>query len=261
MVRHASFLVLERLIAWLETDVFFPGDVNHRWAFNTTHWQAVYYAGNDCCECGNMAGTGYPGARGDAVAWTEWNSGALMLFGGHGRSALREGDCDYDYLNDLYVNFVSFEGAVVTGAGKIGIYGTRGVFSTSSWPGGREGSATWSDKYGYQYIYGGYGYASTQTAGFLSDVWRWSTLSSGFTWVAGPQLTNMPVQKGAYGEASLDYYPSGRRSSHIWAVSPFEVVWIFGKGDAGSPSCAVCDCSDLTDFGSARRWKRRHSHE
>ena len=214
----------------------FPGPVNHRWIFNSTHWQAVYFD-EFCCTCGNMTGTGYPGALTEAMAWTETgSSGALMLFGGLGHEALRGGDCSYDYLNDLYVNFVHFQGKVVTGAGKIGVYGTRGIFNTSNWPGGRKNALVWSDRHGNHYIYGGYGFGSTGTPGYLGDVWRWSPVNGGFTWVAGPEQSNRPAQKGAYGETSLNYYPACRHSSHVWEVSPFDVVWIFGEADADSAS-------------------------
>jgi len=226
--------------------ISFPGYVNHRWIFNSTHWRAVYYADN-VGECGNLTGTGYPGARVHAVAWTDT---ASMLFGGYGHGPLlTNGDCEQNYLNDLYTNFVPFEGTVVADRAKIGVYGARGVFSVDNWPGGRLGSTAWSDKYANHYIYGGYGYAESMVGGYLGDLWRWSNLDGGFTWVAGPKVIDQLSQQGTYGEALLDHFPSCRCHSQVWESPPFDVVWIFGKENSiylflvRKPRL-VCDSSD-----------------
>ena len=209
--------------------------MNHRWTFNGTHWKALYYSDNPEA-CGNTTGNGYPGARHTATAWTEKGSGdALMLFGGFGFDVATNGQCSSGFLNDLNINFVRFPTAASTGAAKIGIYGTRGMFDVQNWPGGRSESVVWSDAFDDHYIYSGYGYGSTSSAGCLGDLWKWSALSGGFTWVAGPQLVNRPAQRGLYGEASLDYYPSGRYGSQIWKVAPNEIVWIFGEKSAPLP--------------------------
>jgi N-acetylneuraminic acid mutarotase len=89
----------------------------------------------------------------------------LWLFGGGGQ------------FNDLWkFSPTTKEWTWVSGSntGNVsGIYGTQGVAAASNVPGGREGSVSWIDSNGNLWLFGGIGYDSTGTVGYLNDLWRY----------------------------------------------------------------------------------------
>ena len=102
-----------------------------------------------------------PGGRYSAVTWTDQN-GNLWLFGGMGYdSGNGVGD-----LNDLWEFNLSTQEWTWMGGGNLlpdggydgglpGVYGTLGVAAPGNIPGGREGAATWTDKNGNLWLFGG----------------------------------------------------------------------------------------------------------
>ena len=205
-----------------------------------------------------------PGARHYAMTWTD-NVGRKWMFGGVGYplastppqpvSVITD-----DRLNDLWV----WQGSEDVGAwtpanlpictdlsGKlfadsislefldvIGNYGTQGVanpndFSglctTGNYPGGRWGSATWSDSSGNLWMFGGQGYDSVGVSGdvFLNDLWEFipgsadfeGTYTGSWVWVAGPNTGN---------KAGIANYPGGRWSPSVVTDTATNTVWMFG---------------------------------
>jgi len=53
-------------------------------------------------------------------------------------------------------------------------YGTMGVAGPGNTPGGRQYAATWTDKSGTLWLFGGYGYDSVGTLLLLNDLWKFS---------------------------------------------------------------------------------------
>ena len=115
-------------------------------------------------------------------------------------------------------------------ANQAGVYGTQGVASASNMPGARLEAATWTDALGNEWLYGGFGYDSAGTNGFLSDLWKYS--NGEWTWVSGPDLANQAAVYGTQGVASASNTPGGRYGADVWTDSQGN-VWLFG-GQASS---------------------------
>ena len=138
----------------------------------------------------------YPGARTNAVSWTD-AAGNFWLFGGFGK----DGAGTLGFLNDLWEysggtwTFVS--GSSV--ANQIGVgYGTPGVASASNVPGGRQEAVGWADTAGNLWLFGGEGEDGNNppTAnGILDDLWEYNIASKQWTFVMGNTTAN---QTGVY---------------------------------------------------------------
>ncbi len=63
---------------------------------------------------------------------------------------------------------------------QIGTYGTLGSPASANTPGGRQFPATWTDKSGSFWLFGGYGYDSNGTLMPMSDLWEYS--AGEWTW-------------------------------------------------------------------------------
>src|SRR6476661_7468545 len=94
---------------------------------------------------GTASPSNMPGSRQFAVSWTD-SSGHFWLFGGNGfDSTGSQGD-----VNDLW-RFDGTNWTWVSGSDLVdqpGVYGTKGVASTSNVPGARDGAVSWMDKSG-----------------------------------------------------------------------------------------------------------------
>ena len=61
---------------------------------------------------------------------------------------------------------------VPAGKGQPGVYGTEYQFAPSNSPGARNsGALSWTDQSGKLWLFGGFGYDSSGTAGYLGDLW------------------------------------------------------------------------------------------
>jgi len=138
----------------------------------------------------------YPGARTNAVTWTD-ASGNFWLFGGFGK----DGAGTLGFLNDLW----EYTGGVwtfVSGsslANQIGIgYGTPGVASGTNVPGARQEAVGWADAAGNLWLFGGEGEdgINPPTAnGILDDLWVYNIIAKQWTFVMGNIKAN---QTGVY---------------------------------------------------------------
>ena len=138
----------------------------------------------------------YPGARTNAVTWTD-ASGNFWLFGGFGK----DGAGTLGFLNDLW----EYTGGVwtfVSGsslANQIGVgYGTPGVASGTNVPGGRQEAVGWADAAGNLWLFGGEGEDGNNppTAnGILDDLWVYNIAAKQWTFVMGNIKAN---QTGVY---------------------------------------------------------------
>lgn len=112
---------------------------------------------------GVASSSNVPGGRTSPVGWID-SSGDLWLFGG-------------DQFNDLWeFNPSAKTWAWMSGSNAenaSGVYGTLGVASTSNAPGGRYLAVSWTDSSGNLWLFGGMGYDSTGTVGYLNDLWRY----------------------------------------------------------------------------------------
>jgi len=121
-----------------------------------------------------------PGSRFQSSSWKD-NSGNLWLFGGTGFDS----NSDWGYLNDLWEfspatnEWAWMSGSSNTSMGSVkGIYGNMGVPSPANVPGIRCLSASWSDKNGNLWLWGGTGIDSAGLYGYENDLWRYQPISA-----------------------------------------------------------------------------------
>jgi N-acetylneuraminic acid mutarotase len=119
---------------------------------------------------GTAAASNVPGARVSSATWTD-ASGNFWLFGGNGYDSTgRVGQ-----LNDLW-KFSNSQWTWVGGSngiGGAGLYGTMGTAGTSNIPGARTWAAPWIDSSGNLWLFGGNGFDSSGTFGYLNDLWEY----------------------------------------------------------------------------------------
>jgi N-acetylneuraminic acid mutarotase len=181
--------------------------------------------------------TNVPGARSNAVAWTD-HSGNVWLFGG----GIPEG-C----MNDLWKyskgEWTWMGGS--KGANQSGTYGTQGTAATGNYPGARcDGSAGWTDASGNLWLFGGSGFDSTGTAGQLNDLWKFD--GSHWAWAGGSKSTSQPGRYGALGKASATGFPGARMFSVSWSDASGN-LWLFGGIGLDSTGMGG-DLNDLWEY-------------
>ncbi len=186
----------------------------------------VTNAGGTYGVLGTAAGANMPGARQGASAWID-ASGSLWLFGGYGYGATGgPGE-----LSDLWRYspgsgaWTWVNGGNVTNAG--GTYGVLGTASGTNVPGARQASGSWTDASGNLWLFGGYGYDSTGTLGYLSDLWQYSPGSGSWVWIGGGNAHNALGVYGTEGTAAIGNEPGARQAANAW-IDPTGNAWLFG---------------------------------
>lgn len=144
-----------------------------------------------------------PGGRAGSVSWMD-GSNNLWLFGGQGYDSTgNEGN-----LNDLWkfnpgANDWTWFGGNTTESGcailpegntfcrgQPGEYGTLGAPGPGNGPGARFGAATWGDKLGNLWLFGGYGADSAgNDMGVLNDMWEYQQSTNALTPAATPTFS------------------------------------------------------------------------
>jgi Galactose oxidase, central domain/Kelch motif len=189
-------------------------------------------------------GTLVPGARTNAVTWTD-AAGNFWLFGGSGY----DGGGALGYLNDLWEytggNWIWVSGGATNAINQKGIYGTQGVGATTNMPGARQEGAGWADGNGNLWLFGGEGQDSKGTVnGVLNDLWMYNILSAKWTWVAGSNVAN---QTGSYPTSQV----VGSVATKVAADSCGLAV---GNTTLGNPEVVTCAPVTLTGAFPGSRW-------
>jgi len=124
-----------------------------------------------------------------------------------------------------------------------GTYGTKGVAAAGNVPGARDGGAAWTDPSGDLWLFGGYGYDSTGTLGYLGDLWKYSTAAGEWTWVAGSQVAGTAGTYGSLGLAAAANAPGARQGASTWTDATTGVLWLFGgfQSQSGIPGGQLND--------------------
>lgn len=170
--------------------------------------------------------TNLPGFRSDHVSWTN-NTGTLWMFGGTGYAVSGAAG----QLNDLWKYNVSLnEWTWIKGPStinQIGAYGTKGISSATTTPGSRYSSATWIDNSGNLWLFGGNGRATTATAGYLNDLWKYDITTNEWTWISGSNAINQVGTYGTKGVPTASTTPGGRYDAVTW-VDNSGNLWMHG---------------------------------
>lgn len=208
---------------------------------------------------GLAAGTNSPGGRVNAVSWTD-SSGNFWLFGGAGRddgtttcsTQLCAGD-----LSDLW-KYTPSTGLWMWVAGPSimnqgATYGTKGTAAASNIPSARYNAVGWADSSGNLWLFGG----STGTGSSYvpqNDLWKFSTSSGQWTWVAGSNTSDATGVYGTLGTAGASNTPGARVGSLTW-VDASGNLWLFGGTGHDSTNNPVNTLQDLWKFSaSSGQW-------
>ena len=203
------------------------GELNDLWKFNLGTRQWTWVGGsNQINQSGSYSPSSpqTPGARLASVSWTD-STGNLWLFGGQGYAASgSQGE-----LNDLWkFNLGAQQWTWVKGSSS------TNQLSTTASPGARHDSVAWTDSMGNLWLFGGQGYAASNTLGELNDLWKFNLGTQQWTWVNG---SNLVSQLGSYGsQPGTRGMPGARSSANAWFSSGIGAsgsLWLFG-GQEGS---------------------------
>ena len=142
---------------------------------------------------GVYSGTPFPGARTNAVTWTD-AAGNFWLFGGYGYDG--QSTPILGFLNDLW-EYTGGHWVFVSG-GNTNIANQNGIYAAATnMPGGRQEAVGWADAHGNLWLFGGEGLDSAGTPkGILNDLWVYNISTNQWTFVMGSTLAN---QTGEYG--------------------------------------------------------------
>lgn len=112
-------------------------------------------------------------------------------------------------------------------ASVVANYGTMGISAPTNDPGSHHGSATWTDAAGNLWEFGGEGYASASTMGWLNDLWKYNPSTNQWTWIRGANTINQNGKYGTLGVSSPTNEPGGREFSTFWKDNSGN-FWMFG---------------------------------
>jgi hypothetical protein len=185
---------------------------------------------------GATTGTsGMPGARFNAVSWTNSVNG-LWLFGGQGYDK----DGNFGYLNDLWIS----DGTNWTWESGSSTINHQGIYTnadpTKNVPGSRSGAISWIDASNNLWLFGGQGYDSAGNFGYLNDLWMFDTIALMWTWKSGSDTRN---QTGVYSGTPVP----GARSGAISMMDVSGNLQFFG-GEGYASTNTVGKLSDLGKF-------------
>jgi N-acetylneuraminic acid mutarotase len=135
--------------------------------------------------------------------------------------------------------------------GQVGVYGTLGVPAAGNIPGARNLAASWTDKSGNFWLFGGNAY------GYFNDFWEYSPSSKEWTWVGGSDtIGSTGVNPGVYGTLgtpAAGNIPGSRIGSAYWTDSHGN-FWLFG-GNAADSAGTLGYLNDLWEFNpSSKEW-------
>lgn len=231
------------------------GRLSDLWKYNVTLGEWTWVSGTSLMNQNGIYGTkgvpsttNTPGGRYLGSTWID-NAGNLWLFGGYGN----DGAGGVGYLNDLWkFNPATMEWTWVGGSNSVsvvGSYGAIGVASPSNNPGARGRSTSWVDNNGDFWMFGGYGFATTTTAGNLNDLWKFNMTTQQWTWISGTNGINLAAVFGSKGVPSTANR-SGARLNSVSFVDNSGNFWLFGGvGITGGPT--IGKMNDFWKFNPA----------
>lgn len=181
--------------------------LNDLWVYSPQAGQWTWISGSSSRGASSVYGTqgvesaaSVPGARVGAASWID-AAGKLWLFGGSGTNEMWR-------FNPQTGNWAWMGGSGTPGAA--GVYGIKGETAAGNIPPGRTDGVAWTDGANL-WLFGGW------SAGYFSDVWKYSPQTGMWTWVSGDSWANTAAQGMPGSPASKTVYWS--RFGILWAFS------------------------------------------
>lgn len=173
---------------------------------------------------GVAAASNQPPPREKAVAWTD-KKGNFWMFGGYGFDA----NAVAGGLNDLWeYSPASGQWTWINGtttANSAGVYGAQNVAAATNVPGGRWGSASWTDANGNLWLLGGWNNSGPNQ--HWNDLWEFLPSIGQWAWVGGSNVANAAGVYGVQGVAAPGNSPGGRTYAAHW-VDASGNFWLYG---------------------------------
>ena len=196
--------------------------LNDLWKYSPTTNEWTWMSGSNSVDSpGVYSGSAsklVPGARVYPVSWID-SAGALWMFGGYAIDV----NSNVGPMNDLWKYNTSTNDWTYTGGSAT--FGTAGVYNegANNFPGARYAASVALDQNGNLWMFGGFGIDSTDTAGGLNDLWKYS--NGTWTWISGADTVG---QKGVYSTtASPNNVPGARLGAASW-IDSADDFWVFG---------------------------------
>lgn len=230
------------------------GPLNDLWELNPSTGQWAWMGGSMPADCngltcpqsgvygtlGTPAAGNIPPSRYQASSWTD-SSGNFWLFGGN-QCPTANDLWEFNPKTQLWawMGGSIYQSNSNTCGGEPGIYGTLGTPAPENIPGSRRGGATWADKNGNLWLFGGNGYDANGYLGYLDDIWKFNPAITQWAWMGGSSAFVCPVGSiygpncgqeppvygtlGTPGEANL---PGNLSAPATWTGKSGD-LWLFG---------------------------------
>jgi N-acetylneuraminic acid mutarotase len=267
------------------------GDLNDLWEFNPVTGEWAWMGGGNTANqaavygaLGKTAAGNIPGARTNAVSWTD-SGGNFWLFSGWGLVANNTTE-PYGTLNDFWkFSPLTNEWAWMGGSNSTnppGVYGILATPAAANIPGGRELAASWTDGAGNLWLFGGEGETvspgtmSTATTTWfrLNDLWRYEpptglspTATPTFSLAAGNYSKKQSVAIKSATEGATIYYTtdgatpttgSARYTAEITVDSSQTIRAMasapqYSNSDVAAVAFTIRDTAKTSGLGDSRR--------
>ncbi len=132
---------------------------------------------------------------------------------------------------------------------QVATYGTMGTAAAANIPGGRENSVSWTDNNNNLWLFGGHGYTTTGTQGYMNDLWKYDQSANKWTWVLGNNTLNQHGVYGTKGLAASGNFPGARQNAVTWKDNAGN-LWLFG-GEGYAAGGAFAFLNDLWKYDIA----------
>ncbi|HEV2702376.1 MAG TPA: kelch repeat-containing protein [Steroidobacteraceae bacterium] len=233
-----------------------PDVMNDLWEYSPSSGQWTWWAGSNTVKAAGVYGTkgltvatNMPGARQNAVTWTD-SSGQVWLFGGTGYDST---GINLGPMNDLWVYSPTTGQWTWVGGSNTqlapGVYGTQGNAASPNVPGARFAAVSWQDASGNLWLFGGWGVDASGVQGYLNDVWEYSLTSGNWTWVSGSTTAQAVGDYGSQAVAASANVPGARSNAMSWTDATGN-LWVFGGMGLDSTG-ATGYLNDLWEFSPA----------